>query len=299
MPSPATPHGGPTRDVLTSGISIHVTATDDTPVSGATFVLTDVAGTTTASGIADADGRLSFADLPAGLYHLRQTATGSAAIQPAADQDVVVPADSTLPTLVTVIDRFTPANLTVRVTDRTGKPLPGAVVAVTDSSGTTLTITTGHSGSAQTALPITNRTGTVYTATERSGPNGAPLHGQHITLRAEPGALVAITLTDPTTPSTPPTTAATSTTAPTPSATHPTSRASQLSATAQAPSASGAPTGRVPRAQLAQTGADATTWLAGIAGLLMIVGAGALSGASHRRAQSKRERDGRSARSSR
>jgi LPXTG-motif cell wall-anchored protein len=293
-PSPSAPHSAAPRGVVPGGISLTVTATDGTPVSGAAFALTDLAGTTSASGTTGADGALNFPDLPGGVYHLRQTTTGSASVQPAPDRDVVVLDGVTVP--VTLIDPFTPAGLTVHLTDRARKPVPGAVIAVTSRAGKVFTVTTGTSGSAQVTMPVTARTGTTYTVTEQAGPHGAPAHSQPVTVRAEPAGLIAITLTDtttaPTTPTaTPPTTGPT-----TPASSDPvTAPASggrpaanpSASAVGPAPFTSTTPAASAPHAQLAHTGADASTWLAGTAGLLMIIGAGALSGVRYRRAHGK------------
>lgn len=289
-PSPSAPHTAAPRAVLPGGISLTVTATDDTPVAGASFTLTDLAGTTSATGTTGPDGTLAFPELPAGVYHLRQTATGSATVQPGPDRDVVVPDGVTVP--VTVTDPFTPAGLTVHLTERAHQPVPGAVIAITSSTGKAFTLTTGPSGSAQASLPVTARTGTTYTATERSGPHGAPAHSKPIIVRAEPAGLIAITLTDTTTPpTTPPATGPTTpasskpVSAPVPGG-QPTANPS-ASAAGPAPSTSRTPATPAPHAQLAHTGADSTTWLAGTAGLLMIIGAGALSGTHYRRSHSK------------
>lgn len=278
-PSPSAPHGADPRAVVPGGISVHVTATDGTPVAGAAFTLTDPSGTTTASGTTGPDGALAFPELPAGVYHLRQTATGSASIQPGPDRDVVVPDSVTVP--VSVTDPFTPASLTVDVHDRAHKPVPGAVLSITDNAGKALTATTGTSGSTQASLPITARTGTTYTVTERSGPQGAAAHSKPVTVRAEPAGLIAITLTDTTPPP-----AAPPATKPT---TGPTTPAS--SRPASEPLSDGRPTATTsasaPHAQLAHTGADSTSWLAGTAGLLMVIGAGALSGVHYKRSHRK------------
>ncbi|WP_433892619.1 MSCRAMM family protein [Streptomyces sp. CA-111067] len=304
-PTPGTSasHSPASRAVVPGGISVHVIATDGTPVSGAAFTLTDLAGTISATGTTGADGILAFPELPAGVYHLRQTATGSASVQPGPDRDVVVPDGVTVP--VTVTDPFTPAGLTVHLTDRAHQPVPGAVIAVTSSTGKAFTLTTGPSGSAQVSLPVTARAGTTYTVTERSGPHGTPAHSQPVTVRAEPAGLTAVTLTDATPPpSTPPPSTPPATTPATTPATGPTTPASpgpvaapvaggrpvataSASAAGPAPSTSSTWAASAPHAQLAHTGADATTWLAGTAGLLMIIGAGALSGAHYRRSHSK------------
>ncbi|MEE4543990.1 carboxypeptidase-like regulatory domain-containing protein [Streptomyces sp. V4-01] len=293
-PSPTAPRTAVPRVVVPGGISLTVTATDGTPVAGAAFTLTDLAGTTSATGTTGADGTLGFPELPAGVYHLRQTATGSASVQPGPDRDVVVPDGVTVP--VTVTDPFTPAGLSVHLTDRARKPVPGAFIAVTSSTGKAFTLTTGPSGSAQVSLPVTARTGTIYTVTERSGPHGAPAHGKPVTVRAEPAGLIAITLTDTTPPpTTPPATPPTNEpTTPSPSAPvaapvsggQPTANPSG-SAVGPAPSTSSTLAASAPHAQLAHTGADSTTWLAGTAGLLMIIGAGALSGVHYRRSHGK------------
>jgi LPXTG-motif cell wall-anchored protein len=285
-PSPSAPHSAAPRAAAPGGISVHVSATDATPVSGAAFTLTDLAGTTSASGTTGADGILAFPELPAGIYHLRQTATASAALKPGPDQDIVVPDGITVP--VTVTDAFTPADLTVRLTDRAHKPAPGAVIAITDSTGNAFTVTTGPSGSAHASAPVTARTGTAYTVTERSGPHGAPAHTKPVTIRAEPAGLIAITLTDTIAP---PITGPATPTAAGPVAV-PTSdgrpiTAGPSSAAGPGPTATTMPAASATHTQLAHTGAENTTWLAGAAGLLMTIGAGALSGSRYRRSHPK------------
>jgi LPXTG-motif cell wall-anchored protein len=267
--------------VTPGGISLSVTDPDGTPVDGAAFTLTDLAGTTSVSGTTGPDGALPFPDLPAGVYHLRQTATGSASIQPGPDRDVVVPDGVTVPVAVT--DPFTPAGLTVHLTDRARKPIPGASIAIADSAGKASTVTTGPSGSAQATLPVTTRTGTTYTVTERSGPNGSAAHSKPVTVRAEPAVLLAITLTDTATaappadnPTSEPTTPGSS--APT-AGSRPTGSPSASATVTQASSA--------PHAQLAHTGAEATTWLAGTAGLLVIIGAWTLLAVRYRHSRGK------------
>ncbi|WUH90335.1 carboxypeptidase-like regulatory domain-containing protein [Streptomyces sp. NBC_00433] len=293
-PSPSAPHSASPRVVVPGGISLNVTTTDGTPVSGAAFTLTDLAGTTSATGTTNADGTLAFPDLPAGIYHMRQTATGSASVQPGPDQDVVVPDGVTVP--VTVTDSYTPAGLTVHLTDRARRPVPGAVIAITSSTGKVSTVTTGPSGSAQASLPVTARTGTTYTVTERSGPHGTPARSQPVTARAEPAGLIAITLTDTTTPpaTTPtirPATPASSDPVAAPASGGRPNANPSASAAGAAPSASSTAAADATHAQLAHTGADATTWLAGLAGLLMVIGAGALSGVHYRRAHGKPEKE--------
>nr|WSX75880.1 prealbumin-like fold domain-containing protein [Streptomyces sp. NBC_00899] len=293
-PSPTAPRSAMPRVVVPGGISLTVTATDSTPVAGAGFTLTDLAGTTSATGTTGPDGTLAFPELPAGVYHLRQTATGSAIVQPGPDRDVVVPDGITVPVAVT--DPFTPAGLTVHLTDRAHQPVPGAVIAITSSTGKAFTLTTGPSGTARASLPVTARTGTIYTVTERSGPHGAPAHSQPVTVRAEPAGLTATTLTDTTVPPTTPP-ATTPTTGPTtPSFSSPVAAPvaggrpttdPSASTAGPAPSTSSTPTSSAPRTQLAHTGADVTTWLAGTAGLLVIIGAGALSGVRYRRSHGK------------
>jgi hypothetical protein len=281
-PGASASHSAAPRAATPGGISLSVTDPDGTPVHGAAFTLTDLAGTASVSGTTGPDGTLPFPDLPAGVYHLRQTATGSASIQPGPDRDVVVPGGVTVPVAVT--DPFTPAGLTIHLTDRARKPVPGASIAITDSTGKATTVTTGPSGSAQATLPVTARTGTTYTVTERSGPNGSPAHSKPVTVRAEPAGLLAINLTDTTAP--PTTTPTTGPTTPTPadpaSGDRPTT-AGPHSAAGPTPTATTTPAASVTHTQLAHTGAEGTTWLAGTAGLLMIIGAGALSGVRQRR----------------
>jgi hypothetical protein len=286
-PSATAPHSAAPRTSAPGGISVHATASDGTPVAEAAFTLTDLAGTTAASGTTGADGTLAFPDLSPGVYHLRQTATGSSTVQLAPDQDVVVPDGVTVP--VTVTDPFTPAGLTVHLTDSAGKPVSGADIAITSSTGKAVTVTTGASGSAQASLPVTSRTGTPYTVAEQTGPHGAPAHSKPATVRAQPSGLISITLTDTaaTTPTTSPTTPPSTDPAAAPAP------GNQSTATGPAPepgpasSTSTTLAASAQHAQLAHTGADATTWLAGTAALLMVIGAGTLSGVRYRRPRNK------------
>jgi hypothetical protein len=283
-PSPSTPHSAAPHAVP-GGISVHARATDGTPVSGAAFTLTDLSGTTSASGTTGADGSLAFPELPAGVYHLRQTATASASLKPGPDQDVVVPDGITVP--VTVTDPFTPADLTVRVTDRAHKPVPGAVIAITDSAGKAFTVTTGPSGIAHASPPVTARTGTAYTVTEHSGPHGAPAHTKPVTIRAQPAGLIAITLTDTTAPTTGPATPTAADPVAVPTSDGRPTTTGPSSATGRGPTATATLAASATHPQLAHTGAENTAWLAGTAGLLTAIGAGALFGAHYRRSHPK------------
>jgi len=283
-PSPPAPHSAAPHAVP-GGISVHARATDGTPVSGAAFTLTDLAGTTSASGTTGADGILAFPELSAGVYHLRQTATASASLKPGPDQDVVVPDGITVP--VTVTDPFTPADLTVRVTDRAHKPVPGAVIAITDNAGKAFTVTTGPSGIAYASPPVTARTGTAYTVTEHSGPHGAPAHTKPVTIRAEPAGLIAITLTDTTAPTTGPATPTAADPVAVPTSDGRPTTTGPSPATGPGPTATATLVASATHTQLAHTGAENTAWLAGTAGLLTAIGAGALSGARYRRSHPK------------
>ncbi|MFP8959178.1 SpaA isopeptide-forming pilin-related protein [Streptomyces nanhaiensis] len=266
-------------------------------LAGAAFTLLDAVGQQAATGKTNAAGQLAFTDLAPGVYRLKETSSGSPLHDVVPDQDVIVTPGQTSP--LTIIDPFKPADLTVKKTDKnTGKPLAGAVVniASTGSGGDTVTLTTGKNGTATAQLPVSSRTGTTYTATETTAPAGYRLDAKPVKFTAKPGTPVTVTLTNtakkqPTQPSTNPPPSPDSTTPakpsgkPTPHAPEdkPTERTSSgtkptpadaNSSPVPAADATGEATLKTPVGSLADTGAEATPWILGGAGLMLVGGIG-------------------------
>ncbi|CAL9585080.1 hypothetical protein SUDANB106_05125 [Streptomyces sp. enrichment culture] len=276
-------------------------------LAGAAFTLLDAVGQQAATGKTNAAGQLAFTDLAPGVYRLKETSSGSPLHDVVPDQDVIVTPGQTSP--LTIIDPFKPADLTVKKTDKnTGKPLAGAVVniASTGSGGDTVTLTTGKNGTATAQLPVSSRTGTTYTATETTAPAGYRLDAKPVKFTAKPGTPVTVTLTNskvkeqPTQPSTTPppspdtTTPAKPSDKPTPHAPgdKPTERTSSGtkptpadtdSSPDPAADAAGEAVPKTPAGSLAHTGADATPWILGGAGLLLAGGIGAVVAVRRRR----------------
>ncbi|MER6516676.1 SpaA isopeptide-forming pilin-related protein [Streptomyces sp. NPDC001553] len=267
---------------------------DGALLAGAEFNLLDTLnGTKALTGKTSADGILRFEGITPGVWRLKETATGSPIHDLAPDQDVLIVTPGQTVKLA-VVDPFKPADLTVTKTDKTsGKPLAGAVINITPTSGDgkPVTLTTGKDGTATAKLPVTARAGTSYTATEIKAPEGYQLNSTPVKITAKPGAPVAATFTNtkkeppttpaptPTTPTTPPVTPSTKPTPSTPAASQPpTSSAAPTPEETTFSTSSPAPTG-----SLAQTGADTTGWLLAGAGLLVAAGGGALLAVRRRR----------------
>ncbi|WP_329558844.1 prealbumin-like fold domain-containing protein [Streptomyces uncialis] len=303
QPSPSSSPSASQRDEpetpATGGIALLKKDTGGDVLAGASFALLDDTGKGIADGKTDAAGRLAFADLPAGVYRLKETSSGSPLHDVVADQDVIVTPGTTIP--LTITDPFKPAALTLKATDRhNGKPLPGAVVNITTArGGGTITLTTGRNGTATATLPVTSRTGTPYTATQTAAPAGyRPGKPVKLTARPATSLIAAFANTRKQQPAKPPT----SPPAPTPSATPPiepsdTPRPDTLRETGTAASAS-VPATRSParkettpaaeapaaKGELARTGADTIWWLLGGAGALLAAGGGAVIAVHRRRA---------------
>ncbi|MCX5238921.1 SpaA isopeptide-forming pilin-related protein [Streptomyces prunicolor] len=263
-------------------------------MQGATFLLLDDTGQTAGTGKTDAQGKLTFTDLAPGVYRLNETASGSPLHDVAADQDVIVTPGATAP--VTVIDPFKPAHVTLKAKDnKTGKALPGSTVNIGTGDKILLTLTTGPKGTASGDLPISSRV-TEFWARQTKAPAGYALYKPSKTFSAGPGAPVTVTVTNSktTTGSSPaptqnPTGQPTST-APAPSDSDATSRSATdhtMTDTDSSP-ADGVADGATPKTRsgsLAHTGTDATPWLLGGAGLLVVGGIAAVVAARTRRSE--------------
>ncbi|MET9956435.1 SpaA isopeptide-forming pilin-related protein [Streptomyces sp. NPDC006339] len=301
-PSAPTAHAGiPPSDAG----SVEITKKDPAGdvLSGATFLLLDSAGQETGGGKTDNQGKLTFPDLAPGIYRLKETASGSPLHDVVADQDVIVTPGAT--TRLTITDPFKAAQVVLQSKDdKTGKLLPGATVNIGTGDSTLLTLTTGTGGTASGELPVSSRK-TEFWVKQIKAPDGYDLYKPSKTFTAGPGAPVTVTVTNAKTAATPkptpsdkPTPKPTSTPSDKPSssptgAPKPTQtdtstpgtgssstaaeRALDASSSTASPSALAASTGGsapvTPAGSLAHTGADTTPWIAGGAGLLVVVGA--------------------------
>lgn len=293
----AAPAEKPAPDAGSVEITTKDTAGDALP--GAAFLLLDSAGEEAGRGTTDAQGKLTFPDLAPGVYRLKETASGSPLHEVVADQDVIVTPGAT--TRLTVTDPFKAAKVLLQAKDdRTGKLLPGATVNIGTGTSTLLTLTTGAKGTASGELPVTSRK-TQFWVKEIKAPAGYDLYKPSKTFTAGPGAPVTVTVTNAKTatgpkpdPSDKPTDKPTNTpSAPgkpssgtgraTPSAPGTGTPDADSSSTA-AVTPAGDSTPKAPTGSLAHTGADATPWLIGGAGVLIAAGGGALFAARRRRA---------------
>ncbi|MFE6163116.1 collagen binding domain-containing protein [Streptomyces sp. NPDC056486] len=276
-PTPAAPAASaeaPAPDAGRVEITAKDTAGDVLP--GAGFLLLDSAGQEAGRGKTDTQGKLAFPDLEPGVYRLKETASGSPLHQVVADQDVIVTPGAT--TRLTITDPFKAAKVLLRAKDRkTGKLLPGATVNIGTGTSTLLTLTTGSKGTASGELPVSHRK-TQFWVKEIKAPAGYDLYKPSKTFSAGPGAPVTVTVTNSKTATTPPPTQ------------KPTDKPSPSKPgkdeDVSVPSASGTPTADetasstaapAPDGSLAHTGADATPWLIGGAGVLIAAGGGALA----------------------
>ncbi|MFF4256660.1 SpaA isopeptide-forming pilin-related protein [Streptomyces sp. NPDC001663] len=279
-------------DAGSVAITTKDTAGDVLP--GASFLLLDSTGQETGRGRTDAQGKLTFPDLAPGVYRLKETDSGSPLHDVAADQDVIVAPGATAP--VTVIDPFKPAHLILKAKDnKNGKLLPGSTVNIGTGGTTLLTLTTGPKGTASGDLPISSRT-TQFWVKQTKAPSGYALYKPTKTFTAGPGAPVTVTVTNSKT-------ATGSSPAPTEKATdqpsntattqgdkavggtsaRPADSAMTDTDSSPASDASDETTSTTPSGSLAHTGADASPWLVGGAGLLVASGIGILVTARARR----------------
>lgn len=184
--------------------------------------------------------------------------------------------------------------------DKTGKLLAGSTVNIGSGDKTLLMLTTGSDGTASGKLPINSRTGNGFWVRQVKAPSGYDIHKPAKEFTAKPGAPVTVTVTNAKTATTPPPTEKPAGKPAEKPTTKPTEKPSDRPSPGQhgededvpAPSASGTPTADetasstaapAPAGSLAHTGADATPWLIGGAGVLIAAGGGALAMARRRR----------------
>ncbi|MFD5108990.1 MSCRAMM family protein [Streptomyces cinereoruber] len=302
--------------------SVEVTKKDPAGdvLPGAAFLLLDPAGQEVAGGKTDDQGKLTFPDLPPGVYRLKETASDSPLHDVVADQDVIVTPGAA--TRLTITDPFKAAKVLLQAKDsKTGKLLPGATVNIGAGGSTLLTLTTGAGGTASGELPVSSRK-TQFWVKQTKAPAGYDLFKSSKTFTAGPGAPVTVTVTNaktettpkpapsdkpthkptskPTTPTAKPSSSRTSVpkpvptdaakpgddSSPTASANQPDSASSTASA---APAGDSTPT--TPAGSLAHTGSDALAWIIGGAGGLLVAIGTATVIATSRRAPAGPEPD--------
>lgn len=263
---------------------------------GAAFLLLDSTGQEAGRGTTDAQGMLTLSDLTPAVYRLKETASGSPLHEVVADQDVIVTPGAV--TRLTITDPFKAATVVLQAKDdKTAIPLPGATVNIGTGTLTLLTLTTGPKGTASGELPVSSRK-TQFWVKEIKAPAGYDRYKPSKTFTASPGAPVTVTVTNVKTatepkpdPSDKPThkPAHTTSTPDTPSSgTGETTPSAPATSTPDADSEAAATNrgddsnSKEPAGSLAHTGADATPWLIGGAGVLIVGGGGALAMARRR-----------------
>ncbi|MGW1817037.1 SpaA isopeptide-forming pilin-related protein [Streptomyces sp. NPDC002125] len=303
QPSEPTPmaSAAPAETPAPDAGSIEITTKDAAgdALPGAVFLLLDAAGQEAGRGKSDAQGKLIFTDLAPGVYRLKETASGSPLHEIVADQDVIVTPGATTRLMIT--GPFKAAKVLLQAKDdKSGKLLPGATVNIGTGDSTLLTLTTGAKGTASGDLPVTSRK-TQFWVKEIKAPTGYGLYKPTKTFTAGPGAPVTVTVTNaktatdpkpdpsdkpthkptqhPSTPGTP--SSGSGETTPSAPATDAPDPDSSTPATA---TPVGNSTSKAPAGSLAHTGADATPWLIGGAGALIILGGGVLFMVRRRRA---------------
>ncbi|MET7684359.1 SpaA isopeptide-forming pilin-related protein [Streptomyces sp. NPDC005423] len=285
----AAPAATPAPDAGSVEITTKDTAGDAFP--GAVFLLLDSAGQEAGRGKTDAQGKLTFPDLAPGVYRLKETASGSALHDTVDDQDVIVTPGTDTP--LTIVVPFKAASVLLKAKDdKTGKMLAGSTVNIGSGDKIILTLTTGSDGTASGKLTINSRTGSDFWVKQVKAPAGYDIYKPSKAFKAKPGDPVTVTVTNAKSATTPP---------PTEKPTgKPTEKPSDKPSPAKpgkdedvpVPSASGTPTSDetasgsaapAPAGSLAHTGADATPWLIGGAGVLIAAGGGTLVVARRRR----------------
>ncbi|MGY9065338.1 MSCRAMM family protein [Streptomyces sp. CAS3] len=280
--------------------SIAITTKDTTgnALTGAEFLLLDSGGQEAGRGKTDGQGKLTFPDLAPGVYWLKETASSSPLHDVVADEDVIVTPGAA--TRLTVTDPFKAAHLVVKAVDaKTGALLAGAMVNIGTDNTSLLTLTTGPKGTAAGDLPM-NSSKTSFWATQTKAPTGYRPAKTTKLFTTVPGTTATVTFTNSkktTTPPAPDTPGRPADSTPT---THPHKRPADESGNTSTPessttrtkdahdlSAFSAPAGehtasQSPTGSLAPTGTDATPWLLGGAGVLILSGAAAVVAARRR-----------------
>ncbi|WP_031045871.1 MSCRAMM family protein [Streptomyces sp. NRRL F-5650] len=301
-PDPASPTAtapAPRNAAEGGGVAILKKDEGGDVLAGASFTLYDSTGKEAGSGKTDGEGHLAFKDLVPGVYRLKETSSGSALHDVVEDQDVIVTPGADAP--LTIIDPFKPASVLLKAQDdKSGKLLAGATVNIGTGDKTLLTLTTGDKGTATAKLPVNNRTGTDFWVKETKAPAGYDLYKGQRDFKAKPGDPVTVTVTNAKTHTTPPspdpsdkptdkltekptdkpTEKPTSGSASDHGTPEPTEKPTDSPASEATASSTAAPE---PGGSLAHTGADATPWLLGGAGVLLAAGGGALLVARRRR----------------
>lgn len=193
---------------------------------------------------------------------------------------------------------FKPASVLLKAKDdKSGKLLPGATVNIGTGDKTLLTLTTGEA-TAMAKLAVNSRTGTDFWVRQTKAPQGYDLYKGQRDFKAKPGDPVTLTVTNTKTasprpdpsdkptdeptekPTSKPTEKPTSGSSGAPNTPEPTEKQTDSPWPDKTASSTAAPE---PDGSLAATGADATPWLIGGAGVLLAVGGDALLIARRRR----------------
>lgn len=304
QPSQPTP-SSTTLTETTSPDAGSVTLTTKDPaggvVQGASYLLLDATGQEAGHGTTDARGTLTFPGLAPGVYRLKETAAGSPLYDVVADQDVIVTPGGT--TRLAIVAPFKPAHVLLQAKDdKTGKLLPGATVNIGSGDTILLTLTTGPKGTATGDLPVSSRKAEFWIK-ETKAPAGYDLYTRTKTFTAGPGDPVTVNVTNskrstspnptptkkpthpPSAPGDEPTSGTSGGSGPNP-ATSGTPETAPSAAPVQ--DATDDPSPTAPVGSLAHTGADASPWLLGGAGLLVAGGTTAVI-AARRRARTDSE----------
>ncbi|MFG3136523.1 SpaA isopeptide-forming pilin-related protein [Streptomyces sp. NPDC048211] len=266
-------------------------------LAGAAFTLFDSAGKEAASGKTNAQGQLALQDLAPGVYRLKETSSGSPLHDTVDDQDVIITPGADTP--LTIVDPFKDALLLLKAKDdKTGKLLAGSTVNIGSGDKTLLTLTTGSDGTASGKLPLNSRTSSDFWVKQVKAPDGYEIYKPSKAFKAKPGDPVTVTVTNVKTATTPlptekPTDKPTDKPSDEPSdrptpdkpgkdedIPTPSASATDTPTTDEIASSTAAP---APAGSLAHTGADATPWMIGGAGVLICAGGGALYAARRRR----------------
>ncbi|WP_371665784.1 SpaA isopeptide-forming pilin-related protein [Streptomyces sp. NBC_01241] len=266
-------------------------------LAGAAFTLFDSAGKEAASGKTNAQGKLALKDLAPGVYRLKETSSGSPLHDTVDDQDVIVTPGVDTP--LTIVDPFKDASVLLKAKDdKTGKLLAGSTVNIGSGDKILLTLTTGSDGTASGKLPINSRTSSDFWVKQVKAPDGYEIYKPSKAFKAKPGDPVTVTVTNAKTATTPPPTEKPTDKPSDKPTDKPSDRptpdkpgkdegtpaasasASDTPTTDETASSTAAPT---PAGSLAHTGADATPWMIGGAGVLIAAGGGALYAARRRR----------------